>query len=32
MAEKGILEKGIFWKLGILSGDRTDSVMLIHRM
>lgn len=32
MAEKGTLEKGICWQLGILSGDRTDSVMLIDRM
>lgn len=27
MAEKETLEKGICWQLGILSGDRTDSVM-----
>ena len=32
MAKKKTLEKGICWQLGILSGDRTDSVMLINRM
>lgn len=32
MAEKRTLEKGICWQLGILSGDRTDSAMLIDRM